>query len=85
MDKTLQRLFGCEKIVVIKRLGDSKIPFLKVKVQVMTYGKEYHHPPYDAVILVIRDRIDLVSLAGVSKKRNISKKEYQQECRCFQR
>ncbi|QDX93736.1 hypothetical protein C2W64_01865 [Brevibacillus laterosporus] len=83
--ETLQRQFGCEKIVAIKRLGDSNIPFFEVTVQVMTYGKEYHHPPYDAVILVIRDRIDLVSLAGISKKRNISKKEYQQECRCSQR
>lgn len=82
---TLQKPFGCEKVISIRRLGEVSIPFFEVKIQVATYSKEYGKPPYDLVILTIRDRIDLMQLSGIEKKWNITLEEYKRNCGWFKR
>ncbi len=83
--ETLQKPFGCEKVTEIKRIGDPTIPYFEVVVQVVTYDQEYGKPPYDLVTITIRDRVDLLFLAGIEKKRNISAEEYKARCHWFQR
>ncbi|MCM3079003.1 hypothetical protein [Brevibacillus invocatus] len=82
---TLQKPFGCEKISEIKRVGDPRIPAFEFKLEVVTYGGRYGEPPYDLVTLHIRDRVDMLTLIGFEKKRNLSLEEYQKRCWWFKR
>ncbi|MDH4619653.1 hypothetical protein [Brevibacillus sp. AY1] len=82
---TLQKPFGCEKISEIKRVGDPSLPTFEFKLEVITYGGRYGEPPYDLVTLHIRDRVDMLTLIGFEKKRNLSLEEYQKRCWWFKR
>jgi len=82
---TLQKQFGCEKVISIRRLGDTTIPYFEVKIQVVTYSQEYGKLPYDLVTLTIQDRVDLMQLSGIEKKWNISSEEYKSNCGWFKR
>ncbi|PEK39205.1 hypothetical protein CN586_29055 [Bacillus toyonensis] len=81
--KVTDKLFICEKITDIKRLGESERQH-EVTIEVVTF-EQAHEPPYDLFRITLTDipeKLDVpnINVTHVERKKNLSEQQLNKHC-----
>lgn len=72
------KLFMCERITDIKRLGGNNRQH-ELTIEVVTF-EQAHSPPYNLIRLTLTDRPEAIDVINVEREENLSIKQLNKHC-----